>query len=600
MLISFVAYFLYILFLPHHNADHIGGNLHENSCELMNYSLTCDLVNANEDTTIRFLNNGTRVSFFEVVSGFVYFNLDLIIPFNVTSIQLENHSEFGPLMLNASKTNDITTRFSFQRGAFFFNQTDNFFEYFPRIQSIQCSNSNLKFGFQPSFISLKLLTRLELNVFDPDVLYSTFNVRIVRNLTKLTSFTWNGNLKDIEPDSLDGLPSLTYLDLKGNSLTNLPSNLFKEHHGIKTLVLDRNQFSTFSSDFFENLTQLTFLSIDNNPNFSVNSVIKVNSLQKISLQYNSYTKLSPLPFQQLPKLTKIYLDGNPFSCSCEMRWTSFVRSYGIEIIGGNCFSPLNVYKTAIKDALPYSYCKDSETYPCFEKNFTCPDNLVCINSVNGRICGCLDGYEKNGTSCYDKNECTNKSLCEQDCSDTQGSYECTCNSGFQLNSDGISCDDIDECVVNEGGCSQGYRNTPGSFECCGFFSNCTTDIVPYMIWGSVSSFLFILFLTLFLTILFLFICKCFRKGKPTFDRLEHHHSSQPSLTASYTKMEPIKIETPAFTPSRPAIPSSKPLLPPNKPTLAKTRSKASMESRQLPSLPPQNDELTYEAFDVQS
>ncbi|XP_078375949.1 uncharacterized protein LOC144659409 isoform X1 [Oculina patagonica] len=55
--------------------------------------------------------------------------------------------------------------------------------------------------------------------------------------------------------------------------------------------------------------------------------------------------------------------------------------------------------------------------------------------------------------------------CEQTCGNTPGSYRCSCVSGYQLDNDGKSCTDIDECSFNNGGCSHHCFNIPGSFYC---------------------------------------------------------------------------------------------------------------------------------------
>lgn len=51
------------------------------------------------------------------------------------------------------------------------------------------------------------------------------------------------------------------------------------------------------------------------------------------------------------------------------------------------------------------------------------------------------------------------------CSELPGGYKCECNPGFRLADDGRSCDNLDECQSDNGGCSQRCRDTLGSFIC---------------------------------------------------------------------------------------------------------------------------------------
>ena len=85
----------------------------------------------------------------------------------------------------------------------------------------------------------------------------------------------------------------------------------------------------------------------------------------------------------------------------------------------------------------------------------------------------------------DINECTlNISGCGLNCTNTIGSYYCSCYSGYQIAADNnMTCSgkynflpvrssdimvltlDINECVLNISGCSQNCTNTIGSFYC---------------------------------------------------------------------------------------------------------------------------------------
>ncbi|PIO30462.1 hypothetical protein AB205_0131110, partial [Aquarana catesbeiana] len=57
--------------------------------------------------------------------------------------------------------------------------------------------------------------------------------------------------------------------------------------------------------------------------------------------------------------------------------------------------------------------------------------------------------------------------CQQLCANVPGSYSCTCNPGFLLNSDGRSCQDVDECDTRNNTCTaqQTCLNIPGTYKC---------------------------------------------------------------------------------------------------------------------------------------
>ncbi len=42
---------------------------------------------------------------------------------------------------------------------------------------------------------------------------------------------------------------------------------------------------------------------------------------------------------------------------------------------------------------------------------------------------------------------------------------CACHKGYDLSSDMVSCEDVNECLTRNGGCQDFCTNTPGSCEC---------------------------------------------------------------------------------------------------------------------------------------
>jgi len=108
----------------------------------------------------------------------------------------------------------------------------------------------------------------------------------------------------------------------------------------------------------------------------------------------------------------------------------------------------------------------------------CGAHAACKDGIAAFTCRCDDGFfsddgSETGT-CTDLDECilgTHEcdAPSEAQCVNTEGSYVCTCNSGFSLDKAGHSCADIDECaaVGAMSACAAGAkcRNTAGSFTC---------------------------------------------------------------------------------------------------------------------------------------
>ena len=115
---------------------------------------------------------------------------------------------------------------------------------------------------------------------------------------------------------------------------------------------------------------------------------------------------------------------------------------------------------------------------CLEGLHGCGPQQNCINTPGSYRCECPHGFRIAGSRCEDIDECaeSHEHLCPYDtsvCKNTAGSYFCQCKNGFEKDSNG-RCVDVDECRINNGGCSHRCVNKYGSYEC-----HCNDGYVAY-------------------------------------------------------------------------------------------------------------------------
>ncbi|KAL9854237.1 fibulin-1 isoform 2-T2 [Geothlypis trichas] len=128
--------------------------------------------------------------------------------------------------------------------------------------------------------------------------------------------------------------------------------------------------------------------------------------------------------------------------------------------------PVEISKEELDQEDPYLHDGCRGGGPCSQQ---------CRDTGSSYVCSCFVGYQlqADGITCEDINECitgTHNCGIGQTCVNTLGSFRCqrdtSCGTGYELTDDS-RCKDIDECETGTHNCPPDFicQNTPGSFRC---------------------------------------------------------------------------------------------------------------------------------------
>ena len=440
------------------------------NCRSYSSSIDCFITNNDTQSIKTLLSTGSQGStskyqlyvYKRYSSDSGYLKIDIEISSNIRYLYLDlsNSNDHNQIILN---TSTINTKIEYMRcNRIVHLESGSFFNQFVGLTSIYFSD--VVSTILPSFNELENLVYLtaRIKIKGNHVLDSSF----VSGLSNLRSLELRySSFESIVEGALEDMDSLSHLYLDHNKISSIEDGALRGLTYLRYLSLEDNGLRDVSYNVFKDLSQLTYLNLNENPEFPLPALIPLKDLKYLYLNFNNYQTLEPYVFQQLINLTRIYMN-NPFTCDCNLRWTSQVKQFGLFIYNGYCLDPIDAYGRSVINEDSYTNCTQTQSYQCFNSTVICENNEVCHNNESGYSCSCPIGYELNKIGhCGDIDECDEENQCQHSCVNTEGKFYCVCNEGYKLLDDGYDCEDINECqeVIEE--CEYGCKNTIGSYQC---------------------------------------------------------------------------------------------------------------------------------------
>ncbi|XP_028327885.1 SLIT and NTRK-like protein 6 [Gouania willdenowi] len=177
----------------------------------------------------------------------------------------------------------------------------------------------------------------------------------------------NNRIDFIDNETFLSLGSLKKLYLNGNRLEKLFSTMFVGLHNLEYLYLEYNLIKEIAPGTFNPLPNLRLLSLNNNLLGSLPAQIFRNvPVAKLNLRKNLLTHL-PVSnvLDQLESLEQIYLEDNPWDCSCDLlslkQWVEKLRKD--TVVGAIlCQNPKKLIETELRSIHRDALCPNLGTY----------------------------------------------------------------------------------------------------------------------------------------------------------------------------------------------------------------------------------------------
>jgi hypothetical protein len=129
-------------------------------------------------------------------------------------------------------------------------------------------------------------------------------------------------IKHLSVDVFWGLVNLQHINLEGNKLLKIHPDIFVGLPKIKTLVLRANgglQIPTDRNFITSHSLKILDISFCNVSSVSDETFANVSTLEWLDLSQNNLRSIDINITKLMPKLSTMYLDGNPLQCDCQLK-----------------------------------------------------------------------------------------------------------------------------------------------------------------------------------------------------------------------------------------------------------------------------------------
>lgn len=200
----------------------------------------------------------------------------------------------------------------------------------PKVANIKVVNSSLQEIFYYSFSHLEDLKTLNLSHNK----FQTLSTGLLSNLRHLQSLDLSNNrLRHIQEDLFSGLASLRKLDLRKNHIEYVDAEVFTQLRDLREIDMSDNEVIQFFEPYFKHNMLLRYINMSNawvrdtfvNENAArayremEGLITTLQAAEVLDLSHNQMTVI-PETLSHVPSLKEVYLNDNPWSCSCKDRW----------------------------------------------------------------------------------------------------------------------------------------------------------------------------------------------------------------------------------------------------------------------------------------